>query len=466
MSKRSKKKVVKYRGFSFFNIGTVLFGIIFVYMIICLGMYLTTVHITSYVVTAGSLSENYRYSALALREETVVTAKQAGTVTYYAREGNKTGVGNVICSINESGNTALTLEEVSEDGENTNSLDDESLSKLKELMSSFSGNYNNNNFQNVYNFKGDLEGAIMESTSASDLVNVDGSTVVNACTASEAGIVVYSEDGYESKTTETVLPEDFDQVNYEKTNFRQNPVVKSGDPIFKLVTSETWYLMMPLTDEVLTELADQTSVRFRFLEDGTSYYAGFSTTTIGNQTYGILELDYAMSRFATERFVDIELVLNRRTGLKIPNSAIAEKTFYTIPDEFAVYDREADGTPSEIRLLVESTDGEGTAEQKYITATVYEKVEDDFLVDCALFEEGDTILKQDSTRTYTISEISTLQGVYNINKGYAVFREINIIDQNEEYCIVEEGSTFGLAQYDHIVLDASTVQDDDIVIRR
>ncbi len=34
----------------------------------------------------------------------------------------------------------------------------------------------------------------------------------------------------------------------------------------------------------------------------------------------------------------------------------------------------------------------------------------------------------------------TLYGVYNINKGYAVFREVTIIDENEEYCIVESNN--------------------------
>ena len=56
-----------------------------------------------------------------------------------------------------------------------------------------------------------------------------------------------------------------------------------------------------------------------------------------------------------------------------------------------------------------------------------------------------------------------IQGVYNINKGYAVFREVKVIDQNEEYCIVEPYNPYGLSAHDYIVLDASTVTDDDIV---
>ena len=71
----------------------------------------------------------------------------------------------------------------------------------------------------------------------------------------------------------------------------------------------------------------------------------------------------------------------------------------------------------------------------------------------------------DEKPIYTISDSETREGVYNINKGYAVFREITILDKNEEYCIIEEGATFGLSEYDHIALDASTVNDQDIIAR-
>lgn len=55
MNKQKNNKIVKYRNGPVFNIGTVLFGVIFIYMIICLVMYVTTDHITAYEVTAGPL---------------------------------------------------------------------------------------------------------------------------------------------------------------------------------------------------------------------------------------------------------------------------------------------------------------------------------------------------------------------------------------------------------------------------
>ena len=59
----------------------------------------------------------------------------------------------------------------------------------------------------------------------------------------------------------------------------------------------------------------------------------------------------------------------------------------------------------------------------------------------------------------------TLQGVYNINKGYTQFRQINILYQNEEFTLVEEGTSYGLTVYDRIVLNGEAVSEDEVVYR-
>ena len=76
------------------------------------------------------------------------------------------------------------------------------------------------------------------------------------------------------------------------------------------------------------------------------------------------------------------------------------------------------------------------------------------------------ILKSDSTSTYTIGQdVDSLIGVYNINKGYAVFKQINIISQNETYAIVETKTAYGIALYDHIALDGSKVKEDQLITK-
>ena len=47
--------------------------------------------------------------------------------------------------------------------------------------------------------------------------------------------------------------------------------------------------------------------------------------------------------------------------------------------------------------------------------------------------------------------------------GYADFRKVSILYQNEEYAIVEKGQTYGIKQYDFIVLDSGSVDEDDFI---
>ena len=63
----------------------------------------------------------------------------------------------------------------------------------------------------------------------------------------------------------------------------------------------------------------------------------------------------------------------------------------------------------------------------------------------------------------SISKRGTLIGVYNINKGYADFKQINILYQNDEYAVVKSNTRYGLSAYDYIVLDASSVEEDEII---
>ena len=45
----------------------------------------------------------------------------------------------------------------------------------------------------------------------------------------------------------------------------------------------------------------------------------------------------------------------------------------------------------------------------------------------------------------------------------AVFKQITELANNGEYYIIEKGTGYGLSVYDHIVLDAGSVQDGEII---
>lgn len=451
LSRKDRKKIVKLHQHSFFNIGTIMFGIILLYIFICFIMYLTANHITGYMVTAGTLSGNYRYTAIALKNELIVSSSEAGPISYYAREGSKVGVGNGIYSI---GTVELAS---SSTGDELAELSNEDYSQMRSIASSFSAKYNSVSYQDVYNFKADAQTTMLELLSKKVLDSTEQgiSAGLNLIPTGRDGIVVYSIDGMEDYTIDDISIEDFDKKNYHRQNLRMKETVKAGDPVYKLITSEQWSLVIPLDKKTAIELADQSIVRFRFMADGSSFNADFTITENDGQFFGKLDISNSVIRFSGDRYIEIELLLNRQSGLKIPKTAIAEKVFYRIPKEYVTPNSETD---TEIVLRKETYDTDGSAIVRTVTATVYDKTDLDYYVDTSLFEEGDYVLMKDSSKRYQISETKSLTGVYNINKGYPVFREITIIDENEEYCIVESNDPYGLAQFDQIALNAETVR--------
>jgi hypothetical protein len=173
-------------------------------------------------------------------------------------------------------------------------------------------------------------------------------------------------------------------------------------------------------------------------------------------------LKNSLVRYADDRYLEIELLMDSKKGLKIPSSAITERVFYRIPEEYVITNPDNSG---EITFLRESYRTNGEAVVNYVTASVYAKVDGGCLVDTSLLNEGDYIQMANTSKKHkvTLSNLYTIQGVYNINQGYAQFRQVTVIDSNEEFCVVEPFSSYGLAAHDYIALNASEIQADEII---
>ena len=179
----------------------------------------------------------------------------------------------------------------------------------------------------------------------------------------------------------------------------------------------------------------------------------------GEGTFVVLSFRNYVSSFVNDRFMDIEIVMEEKTGLKIPNTSIVEKEFFLIPEEYGTV-LDDDGS---VYFNIQSYNDKGQLANVEIKTEIYDNKYGYYYINAPEIELGTVIIKLDSTQSFTASKKGTLIGVYNINKGYADFRQITIQYQNEEYSIVTPNSTYGLRAYDYIVLDASTVNDDDII---
>ena len=90
-------------------------------------------------------------------------------------------------------------------------------------------------------------------------------------------------------------------------------------------------------------------------------------------------------------------------------------------------------------------------------------------MDISSLNYGDVIIRPGAPNdanvlnTFVVGKQGTLIGVYNINKGYADFKRIEILYQNDEYAIVKPNAAYGLRAYDYVALDAKIVTDKDFV---
>ena len=415
------------------NIATVAFGVLLLYMIFTAFLLVTSTHIESYQVTTGPLSRNETYTGISLREESVFKAESSGYVNYYAREGSKINANGAVYGLS-SGKIAETKSALTAD----------ELEKIRSSMLSFSKGFSGSKFNNTYSFKNQLEGSILQYEGISTDGNADSQVVTiggqNICKAQEDGIILYSMDGYENKTVENITAADFDQTSYHETDLKSSEKVQAGDNIYTNITSELWSLIIPLSDKQAAKLEGRSTIRVKFLKDDMTQSGDFSIIKIDGNKYGKIDFSRGLIRYASDRFLDIELVTNTVTGLKIPISK----------------------------------DSSGNNVRTFINATIYGKVkiesDDDsadeaynYYVDRSAFKEGDAIVKDDSNQRFIVGETDSLEGVYCINQGYAVFRQVDILDQNEEYAIISSNTSYGLSRYDRIARDSSQVKEQDIL---
>ncbi len=442
----------------------IIFAVIFVYIIICVFMYFTSKHVVWYEVQAGSLSTNNTYEAIAIRDETIVNATDNGYVNYFAREGARVAVGDLVYTIDESGKLNDYLG-TSSTGEN--SLSQADLAELKSDIVGFANSFDRRrNFNSVYDFKYEMEGNVLklsnynilesiESIQASDLAGL-----IKQCTAALPGIIIYSIDGYEDLTLEMMTVEMFDKKNYEKTQLLSNELVAAGDPVYKISSNEDWSLVIHVDKAREEELLKAEYVKVRFLKNQEMSWGKVeSFTNEKGDIFVKLTFTNSMITFCNERFVDIELILEDETGLKIPNSSIVEKEFFIVPKDYVT----KGGNSNATGVLREAYTEEGEATTEFVEASIYNETEEEYYLDGASLRIGDYIIMPETSEKYALSKRGSLIGVYNINKGYADFKQINILYNNDEYSIVQSNTSYGLNVYDYIVLDAATVNEDELI---
>ena len=465
MAKKKNKKIVRYRKPLNINVGMIIFALIFAYMAFYVYTYMQREKIEFYEVAEGSIVNDQRHTGMILRQETTKTTNRAGNINYYLREGKRAAVGTRIYSIDETGTLSKLLEERT-DG--TVALSKENLSSLKKELSSFSQTFTEESFKTVYDTKYSLDSEVLEYVNVDTLKNLDSvidemGVNFEQIRSDDAGIVSYCVDGLETVSPNQITAELLNKTNYKKNIIKSGQLVEIGAPAYKLITSNEWSILFALTDDERALYQDKTSLMVKFMGRNLETSGRFSVITgADGNAYGKLDFDRYMEQFVSERFVDFEIITEEVTGLKIPRTAVADVNFFRIPKEFLVLTETGSA-----RGFYKETYTEDGPSIVLVSCDIYNADDENYYIDCGVNSElkaGDYLVKENSEERYQVGKMASMQGVYNINRGYTAFRRIEVLNSNDEYYTVKKGTTYGLSVYDHIVLDADSVSANGTII--
>ncbi len=436
------------------NIGMIIFLIILVYIVISVVIYIGKEKISVVEVQKGKIVDNGYYTGIILRDETLVTSKNSGYINFYVHNGGKVAKNGDVYMIN----TAQAQGEGATG--NFTGFSSSDYADMRKIISVYTSNYSDSRYSDLYTFKYDLQNQITEAISNYNITDAPGSGGnYTSIRSDQSGIVSYTYDGMEDLAKEQITDAMFNSTNYEKKQLISNQWLDTGDVAYKLITDDQWSIIIKLTPAQAKSLSEKKTVTLRFVKDNIQTTAGVEIFSNGESNYASLSLSKYMVRYIADRYIDIEIIATSAEGLKIPTSAVLEKDFYKIPVEYLITDEGS----SEEGFYKYTYDDNGQMSALFYKASIYDNDGEFCYVDTDDFKLGDYIGKLDSDDRYRIGATGSLTGVYNINKGYSVFRLIKILYRNDEYCIIKTNTPYGISLYDRIILNADSVNENQLI---
>lgn len=450
---RKKVKVLRTKRF---NVVHLIFSIFFIYMVIMVGRYIVKEDIKVCEVTEGSLTQNHNYTGLILRTENVLYSDTEGYVKCYINDGDRISTDSIIYAVDQTGDVLKASGSGAQ-----NSITDEQYRTLRKYLNHFSTSYRGQNFTDVYTFKDQLTTTLygIEQQEAGEQKGESGLSVQKAPVS---GVVYFTMDGFETLSADSITRESLSNIILSGSRVLTGDQVKENTPVCKIISDESWSIVIPITEADARYYADESTATVLLTDINAKVTADISVYDDANgEKLAILTLDEYMSSYSADRMISFQLVKPVITGLKVPRTSIVSSELYTIPLEYGC-------KPGNSNSVQFTRIPAGKSEREVITPDISYADSRYYYIECTELQPGDVILQADengsvSKEGYEIGAKKTLKGVYNVNKGFAVFEVVEILDENDKYCIVKSGTVYGLAVYDHIVLNASTVDEDDLL---
>mgnify|MGYP004478729387 CR=1 FL=1 len=441
------------------NAATIVIAAVLLYVVISVITSLGKKSVTIYQVSKGDISNDITLEGLAIRNEVVVNTTNSGYICYYITDGEKVKKDSTVCTIDQTG-------ELSNSVKNTDDsqamLSQSDYTSIRNLLSSYKSTYSDVTFYNAYSFETNANNKIFELMNEIMMQQAgavkSGVATVNA---PDSGLVTYYIDGYENyEISDAIKASDFDKAGYDKKAMKSGDMAEAGAAVVKIIPSEEWNIVAPITDDQLADIEGNTYVTFRINNSNFKITMPYTIIQGADGKYINIAIDKYMSNYLSQRFVSVEIVQSDDSGLKIPESAIVEKNVYKIP---LSYLSAGSNQTMENRINIQRKDEKGNETIQQMKPRIYKTDEKYAYIDPDGIEDSDVLLDISSNETIAASllEYETLTGIYFANQGIAEFRQVSVIKTIDEFVLIDGGDE--LKAYDHIVLNASEVSENQVI---
>ena len=438
----------------------------------------------------GSIDIPMIHRGIIIRDEVVYKAGQKGFVYYSVADKEKVKAGTSVCQIIDEAVTASLTESLGEleqnimvkqkqrtditayqsDVKKTNKIIKDSIdgsiykllgsdiSLIYTIRADLDKNINLRNQKLLNEDRGSVSD-LVEQKAALELSISENTEVIKA---NEGGIIVYLTDGMEEALTLDKL----DNITLEQTTMYveakydvQGSQIESGDNVFKIIASSEWYIASYL-DNGLTINYKEGDAQTIYVELNGLYQELPVTISRINRgaekTYVSYKATKSMLDYADVRSVGFKTESSVYTGLKIPNTAIIDRTFINVPNKYITVDNA--GVKSVTRR-----DANGDARISINSQSRTDEAYTYVSKDSGGLILGDRLVSPDDNELlYSLEETSNVNGIFRVNNGIAEFVPIyheGELKENSGYCILDPAINPRLKVQDRIIPEPKNIVD-------
>ncbi len=414
-------------------------------------------------------------NGIIVREETVYKNNEAGSVIYKLQNNEKVGINDEIAIIANDDyfdtNAYMVKNNLNvSDYEENYLLYEHEINNINHKIKKYVDDADINSFRELYLMKSHIENEI--STRNEYLISNNDTnqniTIKEALIAETSGIVSYNIDGYEEIISYDKLDditENYTNMTQTKRAFQSKKTVTNDEEIYKIVNSNTWYIVSYIENERLENI-DAGGYHKLYINSGTEYIdIWFYVESIEKREESskvVFKSTKRISDFLEYRNIEFKLYNEVYEGLKIPLSSVTEKEFLEISLDY-IYQKEtfyvkkeiSEGSIIEVPINVWLTDIEKNI--------AYLKEEENQSIN-----QGDIIVSDDSEVVYQIQKPVVLNGVLKVNNGFAEFKPIILegkIPPEREVTILNTKQNKYIKEYDKIVTLSDTISEGERISR-